>query len=173
MAPVSTLALRAGRGGIRPPTKIDVSYRERCAGDEHAIVPANDLAVRPYLRPDDPPLLLPSYTRPAAIRQKLNALASRTHVQARDVFDLFVLGHGTVDGIDTGFLRRWLDDVTLRSARSRALEISHAEYSDTVLAYLDPVQREQLQDEEHWMRRQLFVCDLIDRVLARQSETGP
>ena len=160
-----------GRGGIRPPTKIDVSYRDRCEGDEHAVRPANDSAVRAYLRPDDPPLLLPSYTRPAAIRQKINALASRTHVQARDVFDLFVLGDGTLRGIDTGFLRRWLDDATLRNARGRALEISHAEYSDTVLAYLDPAQREQLQDEDTWIARQLFVGDLIDQILAEPPET--
>jgi hypothetical protein len=112
---------------------------------------------------------LPSYTRPAAIRQKINALASRTHVQARDVFDLFVLG--TFKGIDIGFLRRWLDDATLRNARSRALEISHAEYSDTVLAYLDPTQREQLQDEDSWIARQLFVGDLIDRALAEPPGT--
>jgi len=120
---------------------------------------------------DDPPLLLPSYTRPAAIRQKINALASRTHVQARDVFDLFVLGDGTLRGIDTGLLRRWLDDATLRNARSRALEISHAEYSDTVLAYLDPAQREQLQDEDTWIARQLLVGDLIDQILAVPPET--
>jgi hypothetical protein len=120
-----------GRGGIRPPTKIDVSYRDRCKGDEHAVSPANDSAVREYLRPDDPPLLLPSYTRPAAIRQKINALASRTHVQARDVFDLFVLGDGA----------------------------------------LDPAQREQLQDEDIWIARQLFVGDLIDRILAVPPET--
>jgi hypothetical protein len=160
-----------GRGGIRPPTKIDVSYRDRCEGDEHAVSPANDSAVREYLRPDDPPLLLPSYTRPATIRQKINALASRTHVQARDVFDLFVLGDGTLRGIDTGFLRRWLDDATLRNARGRALEISHAEYSDTVLAYLDPAQREQLQDENTWIARQLFVGDLIDQILAVPPDT--
>src|ERR1700690_318237 len=120
-----------GRGGIRSPTKIDVSYRDRCEGDEHAVSPANDSAVREYLRPDDPPLLLPSYTRPAAIRQKINALASRTHVQARDVFDLFVLGDGA----------------------------------------LDPAQREQLQDEDIWIARQLFVGDLIDRILAVPPET--
>ena len=161
-----------GQGGIRPPTKIDVSYRDRCEADEYAVSPANDSAVRAYLRPDDPPLLLPSYTRPAAIRQKINALVSRTHVQARDVFDLFVLGDGTMlTGIDIGFLRRWLDDTTLRNARSRALEISHAEYSDTVLAYLDPAKREQLQDEDRWITRQLFVGDLIDRVLAEPPET--
>jgi Nucleotidyl transferase AbiEii toxin, Type IV TA system len=154
-----------GRGGIRLPTKIDVSYRDRCKGDTHAISPANESAVRAYLRPDDPPLLLPSYARPAAMRQKINALATRTHVQARDVFDLFVLGNGTTRGVDFGFLNHWLDDATLRNARSRALEISFAEYSDTVLAYLDPVQREQLQDEAHWIERQLFVCDLIDRIL--------
>jgi predicted nucleotidyltransferase component of viral defense system len=162
-----------GRGGIRPPTKIDVSYRDRCEGDEHAVSPANDSAVREYLRPDDPPLLLPSYTRSAAIRQKINALASRTHVQARDVFDLFVLGGGTLRNIDTGFLRRWLDDATLRNARGRALEISHAEYSDTVLAYLDPAQREQLQDEDTWLERQLFVGDLINQILTVPRETIP
>jgi hypothetical protein len=114
---------------------------------------------------------LPSYTRSAAVRQKITALASRTHVQARDVFDLFVLGGGTLRGIDTCFLRRWLDDATLRNARGRALEISHAEYSDTVLAYLDPAQREQLQDENTWIARQLFVGDLIDQILAVPPDT--
>jgi hypothetical protein len=114
---------------------------------------------------------LPSYARPAAIRQKINALASRTHVQARDVFDLFVLGDGTLRAIDIGFLRRWLDDATLRNARSRALEISHAEYSDTVLAYLDPAQREQLENEDLWIARQLFVGYLIDQILAEPLGT--
>jgi hypothetical protein len=93
-------------------------------------------------------------------------------VQARDVFDLFVLGDGTLRGIDTGFLRRWLDDATLRNARGRAFEISHAEYSDTVLAYLDLAQREQLQDEDTWLERQLFVGDLIDQILAVPPETN-
>jgi hypothetical protein len=40
-----------GRSDIRPPTKIDVPYRDRCEGDEHAVSPANDSAVREYLRP--------------------------------------------------------------------------------------------------------------------------
>jgi hypothetical protein len=101
-----------------------------------------------------PATLADGDVQPAAIRQKINALASRTHVPARDVFDLFVLGDGTLRGMDTGFLRRWLDDATLRNARGRALEISHAEYSDTVLAYLDPAQREQLQNEDTWIARQ-------------------
>jgi len=69
------------------------------------------------------------------------------------------------------FRRRWLDDATLHNARGRALEISHAEYSDTVLAYLDPAQREQLQDEDTWIARQLFVGDLIDQILAVPPET--
>jgi len=64
-----------------------------------------------------------------------------------------------------------LDDATLRNARGRALEISHAEYSDTVLAYLDPAQREQLQDEQTWITRQLFVGDLIDQILAVPPDT--
>ena len=50
-------------------------------------------------------------------------------------------------------------------------QISHAEYSDTVLAYLDPAQREHLQDEDTWIARQLFVGDLIDQILAVPPET--
>ncbi|SRR5579859_178290 len=43
--------------------------------------------------------------------------------------------------------------------------------SDTVLAYLDPAQRQQLQDEDTWIARQLFVGDLIDQILAVPPET--
>jgi hypothetical protein len=49
----------------------------------------------------------------------------------------------------------------------------HVEYSDTVLAYLHPAQREQLQDEDTWIARQLFVGDLIDQILAVPPETIP
>ncbi len=66
---------------------------------------------------------------------------------------------------------RWLDDATLHNARGRALEISRAEYSDTVLAYLDPAQREQFQDEDAWIARQSFVGELIDQILAAPAET--
>ena len=36
---------------------------------------------------------------------------------------------------------------------------------------LDPAQREQLQDEDTWIARQLFVGDLIDQILAVPPET--
>jgi hypothetical protein len=36
---------------------------------------------------------------------------------------------------------------------------------------LDPAQREQLQDEDTWIARQLFVGDLIDQILAAPPET--
>jgi hypothetical protein len=38
-------------------------------------------------------------------------------------------------------------------------------------ATLDPAQREQLQDEDTWIARQLFVGDLIDQILAVPPET--
>jgi hypothetical protein len=38
------------------------------------------------------------------------------------------------------------------------------------LAYLDPAQREHLQDEDTWVARQLFVGDLIDQILAVPPE---
>jgi hypothetical protein len=40
-----------------------------------------------------------------------------------------------------------------------------------LLRALDPAQREQLQDEDTWIARQLFVGDLIDQILAVPPET--
>lgn len=64
------------------------------------------------------------------------------------------------------FRRRGLTD----NARGRSLEISHAEYSDTVLAYLDLAQREQLPDEHTWIAGRLFV-GVIDQIFAVPPET--
>lgn len=44
------------------------------------------------------PFVFNHYTPPAAYRQKINALATRTQVQARDVFDLHHLSHYAAAG---------------------------------------------------------------------------
>jgi hypothetical protein len=72
-----------GRGGLRPPTKIDVSYRDRCEGDQHLLTPANDSAVRAYLRPDDPPLLCQATrARQPSVRKSMRLPRARTYRRA-------------------------------------------------------------------------------------------
>ena len=95
--------------GVDHPTKIEVSFRPRPAMDIAVTEAAPAALVDPYRTPpavapgpgrgrrravalaapvSHAPLLLPHYPRLPAIRQKIGALAGRTEVQARDVFDL-------------------------------------------------------------------------------------
>ena len=67
-------------------TKIDFS-RRGFTGNV-VIGAVNDAITRAYMVA---PLLTPHYDLNSAIAQKLHALAARTAVQARDIFDLYVL----------------------------------------------------------------------------------
>ena len=70
-------------GGVRYPTKVEVSFRSRHDRDEVLTSRPSPDVVKPYLG-DDFSLLLSHYARNAAVRQKVLALAGRQFVQARD-----------------------------------------------------------------------------------------
>src|SRR6202789_374712 len=70
-------------------TRLEFSRRKgKSPFDEHAVEPpaASVLGAHQLA-----PFLFPHYRGPAAYRQKINALATRKHAQARDVFDLQLL----------------------------------------------------------------------------------
>ena len=80
-----------------------------------------------------PPLLVPHYDIHTAIAQKVKALASRSLIQARDVFDLFVLSSqyepqaaGKTE-IDKSFLPKAYDNI---------FEVTFEQFRDTVVSYL-------------------------------------
>ena len=178
-------------GGIDLATKIEVSFRPRPELDIGTIDPAAPVRIAPYRTPERaspaphrrrrssgahstdgttppelPPLLVPHYGRLPALRQKIGALAGRTEVQARDIFDLTVLGAATLVPEDAVALRGALAESTLREAQARTLEVPYEDYRDKVLDFLDAPDRDRFEAEHAWDGQCLVVHELVTRLLA-------
>ena len=110
----------------RSPTRLEFSRRqvgpfEDCATD----VPSPTLLGNHQVLP----FVFPHYSGPAAYRQKIHALADRSAVQTRDVFDLHHLSRFSSAG------RQTPNDVVLRAIAQLDL-ISFAMFREQVIPYL-------------------------------------
>ncbi|HSU98198.1 MAG TPA: nucleotidyl transferase AbiEii/AbiGii toxin family protein [Gemmatimonadaceae bacterium] len=150
------------QGGVPLPTKVEISFRDPRAGDEAVADPVPDAIALRYLEADDLPLVVPHYPRTAALRQKIAALALRTAVQSRDIFDLAILTQQTLIGIDLLWLRARLDDGLLTEAYTRALAVPEIAFRGEVLEFIDEPARERYATR--WEELQLFVADLISAI---------
>ncbi len=110
------------------------------------------------------PLLAPHYDSYSAIAQKLHALASRTAVQARDIFDLYVLSSQYAAGVKRA------DTIkigVLSKAYERVFEVEFEQFSDTVVSYLSAEDQALYNRPKSWEEVQLKVADFIEE--ARKS----
>ena len=73
------------------------------------------------------------YLPPAAIRQKIHALAQRRETEPRDVFDLDLLFASYRDQVQPGEV----DPITLEAAIDAALSIPYETYEDLVVQYIE------------------------------------
>jgi len=109
-------------------TKIEFSARE--TDPEHAFETARvDLGRAIGLRV----VKAEHYLPPAAIRQKIRALAQRHEAEPRDVFDLDLLLATYRDQIRPGEV----DQATLQGAIDAALSIPYETYEDLVVQYIE------------------------------------
>lgn len=154
-----------GGGRVGYPTKIEVSFREPHPGDDHRFERPEPGVYRPYLG-EDADLRVPHYTRPAAVRQKLDALAGRSEVQARDVFDLAVLvpRGRPVDPDLLEFLAENMDEQDLVKAHDRAFALDYAHYEGQVVEFLRTEERDRYHDPGVWETLQLRVSSLVDQI---------
>jgi len=142
--------------GVRLPTKVEFSRRSDDPGD---VAPAESI---------DPDVAWPyrrlayrcrHYDGPAAVRQKIEALAGRAVTQARDVFDLDILvrgGHFAV-AAEQGRLK----GAPLERALRRTTDIDWAAFRDQVLDYLDADARETHANPDAWGTLQSTVFDTL------------
>jgi hypothetical protein len=106
------------------------------------------------------PLFVPHYGLKSAIAQKINALASRAVAQARDVFDLYVLGSQCndsdvpINGIAEGVLEK---------ARERALEMDFSLFKGAVVSYLAVEDQPVYSKQEAWEDMRLKAAQLIEQ----------
>jgi predicted nucleotidyltransferase component of viral defense system len=106
-----------------------------------------------------PPLWAPHYDLESTIVQKVEALASRAAVQARDIFDLHLL-------IPQGNRRHVpiarLEIEKLRAARERIFEVGFDRFRDTVLAYLSPDDQKGYDAADIWDGVRMQVADFLE-----------
>lgn len=155
-------------GDIRYPTKVEVSFRGAHPMDQVALDTPDEKVVNLY---ELEPAPVRHYVRTAAVRQKIDALGGRREVQARDVFDLHVLGAATPSESLLDSLAAVLTRSRLDESHKRAFEISYQEYRGQVLEFLAGEARSRYATDEAWDEIRLEVAALIERILARQEES--
>ena len=118
------------------------------------------------------PLLVSHYDAYSTAAQKINALASRSIIQARDVFDLFILTPQLVKiKKETGISEK-LGIFTfagdkLKKAYDNIFVIKFEQFRDSVLFYLSPEDRAIYETPARWDEIKLKAADFIDEIKKR------
>jgi len=156
-----------GGGGVRYPTRVEVSFRAHHPADEDAAETPARTILEVYGLHD---FEVRHYALDAAVRQKIQALAGRREAQARDVFDLCVLVPGAPAGPLLDFLAETVPSDHLEEARARALAISYDEYRGQVIEFLEESERTSQGTEGAWDEMRLRAAVLIEATLARLGD---
>jgi predicted nucleotidyltransferase component of viral defense system len=136
-------------------TKIEFSAR--AADPEHAFEAARgDIGRSIGLRV----VKAEHYLPPAAIRQKIRALAQRSQAEPRDVFDLDLLLATYGDQVRPGLV----DPAIVRAAIDAALGIAYAAYEDLVVRYIEDDFVPIYGRPEVWTDMTLGVAERLERL---------
>ncbi len=135
-----------------------VEFSRRGFKGKVVIQPVSDIILRTYKMP---PLLIPHYDIQSAIMQKIEALATRSVIQARDIFDLFILSSQheppKAEEIKT-------NNAKLTKAYENVFEIGFEQFRDTVIAYLSSEYQTTYGSPALWDEIKLKVTNFIDEL---------
>lgn len=135
-------------------TKVEFSRRESKDVPRAEPVPAQIL--RPYKMA---PLVISHYAAGAAIRQKIQALASRSVLQARDIFDLFVLS-SQCDEPERKKIH--IGKAVLKTAYDNIFLIDYPQFRDTVVAYLGAEDQKTYSSVSLWDEIKLKTANFLE-----------
>lgn len=107
------------------------------------------------------PLLTPHYDIQSAIMQKVHTLATRATIQARDIFDLYMLTSQYTTGEK---LLNNIKDNMLTKAHERVFEVGFSQFRDTVISYLSDEDRALYDSSKSWEEIQLKVASFIEEI---------
>ena len=137
-------------------TKIEFSRRG--FNGKIDIQPIADVILRMYKLA---PLLTPHYDSLSAITQKIEALASRTVIQARDIFDLYVLN----SQYDPFAMKKiGMNPERLKKAYENIFAVSFKQFRDTVILYLSSEDQAVYDSSLIWDEIRLKVGKLIEEM---------
>lgn len=137
-------------------TKVEFSRRGFAGEAVTEAVPA--ALLRPYSMA---PLIVQHYPAALAAAQKISAVLSRSVLQARDIFDLYLLssqvkpGEAQVPLPSRGELAR---------ARESILEPDFEMFRDSVAAYLSPEHRDMYAAPQAWDEIKLKAADFVEEL---------
>ena len=106
------------------------------------------------------PLLVPHYDAPSAIVQKISALADRSEVQARDIFDIYLLSSQY-----TSAVKARIDNIkssVLSKAYERVFDVEFEQFRDTVVSYLSIEDQPVYDNPEMWEEIRLKAAHFIE-----------
>jgi len=107
------------------------------------------------------PVLVPHYDIHAAVAQKTRALADRAAIQARDIFDLYILSSQypadakKPDKIETGVFTK---------AYERVFEVEFGQFRDTVVSYLSAEDQAIYAKPQAWEEIRLKTAQFIEEL---------
>lgn len=112
------------------------------------------------------PLIVAHYDAQSAVMQKINALALRAAIQARDIFDLYVLS----SQVDYAALKEIKPASTaiLNKVYERIFEVSWEMFKDTVVSYLSDEDQKAYGTASCWEEIKLKVVNFIDELSKAQ-----
>lgn len=145
------ITLRSIESRASIPTKIEFSRRALDAGA--ALAPVDAAVLRTYRLFS---IIVQRYDANAAFLQKIAALASRSIVQARDVFDIKLL-------IDAGAAPQLAPETRklLPQAIDNALSIDFEDFAGQVVAFLEPEHQADYAKRAAWETLQEQVVDTL------------
>jgi Domain of unknown function (DUF1814). len=107
------------------------------------------------------PIVVPHYDALSAVSQKVTALATRSAIQARDIFDLYLLSS---QNDQDGLKKTRLEPNILSKASNNIFEVGFEQFRDSVLMYLSEEDRAAYDSGAVWDEIKLKVSGLIENM---------
>lgn len=107
------------------------------------------------------PLLVPHYDADSAVIQKIHALAQRSVLQARDIFDLFLLS-SQCKGAPLG---ENVSKSLIQIACDNIYQIGFIQFRDTVINYLEDEDKTAYSSPEIWDEIKLKTAHFIEELM--------
>ena len=139
-------------------TKVEFSRRGLKDGTAANAIP--DSILRTYKLA---PIIIPHYDALSATMQKISALASRPAVQARDIFDLYILSPKiTISEINSSEI---LKKDKLEKAHENLFSVTFEQFRDSVVSFLSPDEQTSYNSSLFWDEIKIKVANLLEEMI--------
>lgn len=143
-------------------TKVEFSRRGLKDGIEVNAIPDSILRTYKLI-----PVIIPHYNAISSTIQKISALASRLAVQARDIFDLYILSPKYSSSEISG--SKILKKDKLEKAYENLFSVTFEQFRDSVVSFLSSDEQASYNSPLFWDEIKLKVANLLEEMINRNG----